>query len=136
MGFAICGMASGDTTSSRSAVRVCARILRLRRIQGEHDILFLVPIRICTVSFTDHEGIRHSVNVQAETLYEAVALAMAAFGEHHCLPGPASTMEVEARRPGVTHTVSMAKVRDWLGAAAKSPREKIMKERLKGLMAS
>jgi hypothetical protein len=45
-------------------------------------------------------------------------------------------MEVEARSPGVTHTVSMAKVPDWLGAAAKSPREKIMKERLKGMMAS
>jgi hypothetical protein len=45
-------------------------------------------------------------------------------------------MEVEARSPAVTHTVSMAKVRDWLGASAKSPREKIMKERLKGMMAS
>ena len=28
------------------------------------------------------------MNVQAETVYEAVALVMAAFGEHHCLPGP------------------------------------------------
>ncbi|MFZ3342954.1 MAG: hypothetical protein WA213_18875 [Terriglobales bacterium] len=77
-----------------------------------------------------------SVTIQAETLYEAVALALAAFGEHHCLPGPGSTMEVEARSPAVTHTVSVAKVRDWLGASAKSPREKIIKDRLKGMMAS
>ena len=95
-----------------------------------------MPVRTCIVSFTDHEGIRHSVNVQAETVYEAVALAMSAFGEHHCLPGPASQMEVEARSPGVTHSVSMAKVKNWLAASAKSPREKILKERLKGLMAS
>ena len=37
-----------------------------------------------------------TVNVQAETVYEAVALAMVAFGEHYCLPGPASTMEAPA----------------------------------------
>lgn len=95
-----------------------------------------MPVRNCTVSFTDHEGIRHSVDVQAETVYEAVALAMAAFGEHQCMPGPASQMEVEARSPSVTHRVNMAKVRDWLGASAKSPREKVIKDRLKGLMVS
>jgi hypothetical protein len=94
-----------------------------------------VPVRACSVSFTDHEGIRQSVNVQAETLYEAVAVAMA-FGEHRCLPGPTRQMEVKARSPSVTHTVSVAKVREWLGASAKSPREKIVKERLKGMMAS
>jgi hypothetical protein len=38
-----------------------------------------VPARTCTVSFTGHDGIRHSVNVQAETLYEAVVLAIRAF---------------------------------------------------------
>jgi hypothetical protein len=31
----------------------------------------LVPVQTCTVSFTDGEGIRHSVNVQAATLFEA-----------------------------------------------------------------
>jgi hypothetical protein len=96
------------------------------------DKLSIVPVRAC-VSFTDNEGIRHSVTVQAETLYEAVALA---FREHDCAPGPASTIEVEARSPSVTHTVRMAKVQDWLNGAAKSPNEKVAKERLKGMMAS
>jgi hypothetical protein len=95
-----------------------------------------VPVRTCTVSYTDHEGIRHSVNVQADTLYEAVALAVKAFREHDCAPGQASTMEVEARSPSVTDTVSMRKVQDWLNGGAKSPSEKIIKDRLKGLMAS
>jgi hypothetical protein len=76
------------------------------------------------------------VNVQAETLYEAVALAVRAFWEHDCAPGPASTMEVEARSPAVIHTVPMSKVPDWLNGGAKSPREKLVKERLKGLLAS
>ena len=68
-----------------------------------------MPVRNCTVSFTDHEGIRHSVDVRAQgRSYEAVALAMAAFGEHQCMPGPASQMEVEARSPSVTHRVNMS----------------------------
>ena len=95
-----------------------------------------MPARTCTVSFTGHDGIRHSVNVQAETLYEAVALAIRAFRENDCAPGSASQLDVEARSPSVTHTVSMAKMQDWLQSSAKSPSDKIMKERLKGLLAS
>jgi len=83
-----------------------------------------------------HEGIRHAVSVQAETLYEAVALAVQSFREHDCAPGPASTIEVESRSPSVTHSVRMAKVREWLNGAAKSPSEKLVKERLKGMLAS
>jgi hypothetical protein len=95
-----------------------------------------VPSRTCTVSFTDTNGLRHSVNVQAETLYEAVALAVRAFREHQCAPTPMTAFEIEARSPAVTHTVTMRKVGDWLRSWAKSPADRIMKERLKGMMAS
>ena len=95
-----------------------------------------MPVQTCAVSFTDTDGLRHSVNVQAETLYEAVALAVKVFREHNCEPGPASQLEVEARNPSVTHTVTMNKVRDWVERSAKSPRERLVKERLKGLLAS
>ena len=76
------------------------------------------------------------MNVQAETLYEAVVLAILAFREHDCAPGAASQLEVEARSPSVTHTVNMTKVQAWLRSSAKNPSDKIMKERLKGLLAS
>ena len=36
----------------------------------------------------------------------------------------------------MTHTVSMRKIREWLDGGAKSPNEKVTKERLKGLLAS
>jgi hypothetical protein len=88
------------------------------------------------VSFTDAEGLRHSTEVQAETLYEAIVLAARAFKLHDCAPGPASQLEVEVRSPSVTHTVRMRKVREWLEGACKSPSEKVLKERLKGLLAS
>jgi hypothetical protein len=91
-----------------------------------------VPARTCTVSFTGDDGIRHSVNVRAETLYEAVALAVREFRAHDCPPGTASEMEVEARSPAVTHTISLGKLRTWLQSSAKSPSDKILKERLRG----
>jgi hypothetical protein len=76
------------------------------------------------------------VNVQAATLFEAVALAVQAFREHQCPPTPMTAFEVEARSPAVTHTVSMRKVTDWLRSSAKSPADRIMKEGLKQMMAS
>jgi hypothetical protein len=40
----------------------------------------LVPTsRTCLVSFTDSEGIRHAVEVEASSLYEAAALAIGEF---------------------------------------------------------
>lgn len=39
----------------------------------------MVPVRSCLVSFTDTEGIEHSVRIPAESLYEAAIEAMAAF---------------------------------------------------------
>jgi hypothetical protein len=38
----------------------------------------MAPARCC-VSFEDTEGVTHSTHVQAESLYEAVALAVAQF---------------------------------------------------------
>ena len=106
-----------------------------RRTLGEYDKLIAVPARQCTVSFSDFEGIRHSVQVPAESLYEAAVLALRAFREHDCSPGPAAKLEVEVAGPAVTHTLTVKKVREWLDGACRSPNEKVAKERLKGLLA-
>ena len=90
--------------------------------------------RQCTVSFSDPEGIRHSVQVHAESLYEAAVLAVRAFREHDCAPGPASRLEVEVAGPSVTHTVTVKKVHEWLGGTCRSPNERLVKERLKALL--
>ena len=93
-----------------------------------------MPLRACIVSFTDPDGFRHSVEVQAESLYEAVVLATRAFKEHACEPGLGSQLEVKIQSPAVTHTVSLHRVREWLNGACKSPNEKVTKARLKGLL--
>ena len=88
----------------------------------------------CIVSFVDLDGIRHWVEVEAESLYEAGALAIRTFRQHNCAPGLISKLEVEIRS-SVTHTVTPQKIQEWLDAGAKSPREFVLKERLKQLLA-
>lgn len=117
----------------RTVIRFHGRF-KMGRTKGESWYSSIVPVRSCRVSFTDTDGIRHAVSVQAESLYEAVVLAIRAFQGHHCAPGPASQLEVEVQSPSVTHTLTMAKVRAWLEGATK--KEKITKERLKALLAS
>lgn len=88
------------------------------------------------VSFLDVDGIRHSVEIDnAASLYEAAALAVCAFRKHECEPAPASRLEVEIRS-SVTHTVTIKKLYEWLNGGAKTPKEKITKDRLRELVSS
>src|SRR6185436_11528760 len=87
----------------------------------------------CVVSFLDTEGLRHAVEVEAESLYEAAVLAMKAFKQHNCEPGLITKLEVEIRS-SITHTVTPKKVREWLNGGARTPKDAVMKERLRALL--
>jgi hypothetical protein len=87
----------------------------------------------CIVSYLDTEGMRHTVEVQAQSLYEAAVLAIRTFREHDCEPGPASTLEVEIRT-SVIHTLTPRKLREWLNGGAKTPKEAVIKEKLRRLI--
>jgi hypothetical protein len=89
----------------------------------------------CVVSYLDSEGVRHTVEVEASGLFEAATLAIRTFRQHNCGPGPASRLEVEVRS-SVTHTVTAQKVQDWLTGGARNPKEKILKDRLRSILAS
>jgi len=88
----------------------------------------------CVVSFVDTLGFRHTVELQAESLFEAGALAIRAFTQNGCQPGFVSELEVEIRSP-VKHIVTPKRIQECLEGGAKSPKEAVMKERLKGLLA-
>ena len=87
----------------------------------------------CVVSFLDTEGLRHTVEVEAESLYEAAVLAMRAFRDHNCEPGALSKLEIQIRT-FITHTVTPKKVRQWLDAGAKTPKDAVTKHRLRSLL--
>jgi hypothetical protein len=78
-------------------------------------------------------GIRHSVEVQADSLFEAAALAVRTFKQHDCEPGAMSQLDIEIRS-SVTHSVTLSKVHSWLTGGAKSPKDAVLKERLRELL--
>jgi hypothetical protein len=84
----------------------------------------LVPHRSCVVSFTDSEGIEHSVRVLAASLYEAAALALAEFRRHGFADttfGAATKLTVKIQEPEMSHTVSVSRLRSWLEGVGKIP---------------
>ena len=106
------------------------------REERESPVVILVAVKQCVVSFKDTEGFRHSVEIQAESLYEAAAMAAHSFNEHGCAPGTAAEIQIEVRAPSVIHSTTMKRVTEWIDGGAKGPREKVLKDRLKGLMSA
>lgn len=58
-------------------------------------------------------GVRHAVEVGAETLYEG---------------------EIEVKNPNLQHTVIARNIAEWLAGGARSPREAVEKRRLRELL--
>src|ERR1700676_3560309 len=91
-------------------------------------------VRSCLVSFVDSEGIEHSIRVPAESLYEAAIEAMAAFRRGafaEMTVGSATRLTIRVKAPEEEHIVSVGKVLSWLDGGARSPSERVKKNRLK-----
>ena len=94
--------------------------------------------RACKVSFTDPRGIKHSVEVTADSLFEAAVLGVKVLrsGEWNDPPNQTTMIEVEVRNPSVKHTVSLMHISRWLNGASSSPAESMKKVKLRKLLAT
>jgi hypothetical protein len=82
--------------------------------------------RSCRVTITDMEGIAHTVEVTAGTLYEAVALGLAAIRGHEWvtgIPEGLNPVKVRVTNIPVEHEVKLKDFRNWLDRHGKSPKE-------------
>ena len=95
-----------------------------------------MPVRSCSVSFKDHQGIRHSVEVEAESVYEAVVHGVCRLSADPWLEkiGPATVLDVDVREPGTKHTISLQQVERWLASVNKNPGEASKKAKLKMML--
>jgi hypothetical protein len=99
------------------------------------NAILAVSMATCIVSFLDLDGVRHSVEVQADGLYEAAVLGLAAFKKHDLELNPAGLAHLEVEvRSSITHTVTVQKVHQWLRQGVRSPKEAVMKGRLRNLL--
>ena len=97
-----------------------------------------VSLRTCTVAVTDLKGIERSVNVTAETVYEAVALGLAALRQDEWVAEIGSgftTVSVVAQSPVVRHQITIRDFVSWLGRKSGSPAEVVLRARIEKVLA-
>jgi hypothetical protein len=94
--------------------------------------------KACSVSCTCPTGVRHTVEVTAESLYEAAVLGLNLMKKHGWVDpiGPATELQVQVKEPPVTHSVSVSQLKRWVEGIAVSPDELLRKNKLKALLAS
>ena len=96
-----------------------------------------MELRLCRVSVSDMEGVRHSVEVTASTLYEAVALGLAAIrGEEWAgeIFEGLNTVDVTVIPVPVTHWVLMQDFRRWMDRKGGAPREISHRDRIRRIL--
>jgi hypothetical protein len=88
------------------------------------------------VSFRGVSGIRHSVDLDAETVYEAAIRVVALLKKDGWVDnlGPGTELEVQVREPATTHRVTVAQLHRWCDGIAASPADTIRKTKLKILL--
>ena len=90
-------------------------------------------LRTCTVAVKDVRDVEHSIEVTAETLYEAIATALAALQQDNWVGEIGqgfTTVTVVVQQPPVKHEVKMKDFVSWLGRQGRSPAEVMLKQKL------
>jgi hypothetical protein len=96
-----------------------------------------MSVRSCKVTIQDLEGVTHTVEVTAETLYEAVALGMAAIRTDKWVTGIAqglNPVKVRVTNVPVEHEVKIMDFTQWLERAGGSPREIVDRKRIRSIL--
>ena len=95
-----------------------------------------MAVRACTVSFVGPSGVRVSVDVSAESVYEAAALGLSRLRRDEWADqiAPGTPIEITVREPTTTHSVSLAQIRRWCDGVAVSPDEVLKRKRVKALI--
>jgi hypothetical protein len=88
-----------------------------------------VALKACTVVVNDLNDTAHQLDVTAETLYEAVAQALATLRGHEWVGDT-----VKVRNPEVTHVVKIQDFENWLNRGCKSPADTVLKSRLRQML--
>jgi hypothetical protein len=96
-----------------------------------------VAPKACTVVVHDLNDTAHRLDVTAETLYEAVAQALAIARGHEWVGDIGTgltTVTVKVRNPEITHIVKIQDFENWLNRGSKSPADMVLKTRLRHML--
>jgi hypothetical protein len=93
-----------------------------------------MAVRSCRVTIQDLEGIAHSVEVTAETLYEAVAQGLTALRRSDWVAGFQQGIKVSVADVRVEHQVKLGDFTQWLERKGGSPRDVFQRKKLRSIL--
>jgi hypothetical protein len=96
-----------------------------------------MPVRSCRVTIQDMDGISHTVEVTAATLYEAVAQGLAAIRGNEWVVGIAqglNVVRVSVADVRVEHEVKLRDFTKWVEKTGGSPREVSDRHRIRAIL--
>jgi hypothetical protein len=95
-----------------------------------------MPVRVCTVTFQGPTGVSHSVEVEAETLYEAAGLGLARLKQDGWIEGlgPGSRLAIQVREPATSHSLTVQQVHRWVEGLTAGPGESLRRAKVKRML--
>jgi hypothetical protein len=96
-----------------------------------------MAVRSCRVTFLDLDGVSHTVEVTAATLYEAVAQGLTALRGNEWVAGIAegsNAVRVSVADVRVEHEVQLRDFMKWLEKTNGSPREISNRHRIRAIL--
>jgi hypothetical protein len=96
-----------------------------------------MPVRSCRVTIQDTDGVSHTVEVTAATLYEAVAQGLAAIRGNDWVAGIAqglNAVKVSVADVRVEHEVKLLDFTKWVDRTGGSPREISDRQRIRAIL--
>jgi hypothetical protein len=110
----------------------------LWRTKSEYAIFApAMTVRSCRVTITDLEGVSHTVEVTAATLYEAVALGLAAIRGNQWvrgIPDGFKPVRVRVTDIPVDHEVQLKDFTNWLERRGNSPKEVTDRKKIRDIL--
>jgi len=134
----IAGLVLAIVLANLNSVLISWRSLRMFEARQANKIRIYSPVlpkRTCTVSVRDNRGVFHAVDVVAESVFEAAALALDVLRKDTWTDpiGASTPLQVEVREPVTKHTVTLLQIQRWVEGSA-SPKERIQKNRIRTLL--
>jgi len=83
------------------------------------------------------DGVAHTVQVSASTLYEAIALGLRAIRKSSWtgeIPEGLSKVTVQILEEPIEHMVTMQAFKNWLARDGGSPSDRVARERVRGIL--
>jgi hypothetical protein len=96
-----------------------------------------MAVRSCRVTIQDTEGISHTVEVTADSLYEAVAHGLAAFRGNEWVADVGErfgVVKISVAEIRVEHEVRLKDFTSWLERPGRSPREVTDRQKIKAIL--